>query len=231
MKSLVTQGIVLRRTNFGEADRILTVLTPNHGKIRLVAKGVRRIKSKLAGGIELLTVNDLTYMPGKSELGTLISSRLLTNFGNIITDVNRTMYAYEVLKLIDSATEDSPEPDYFHLLGQALEGINEPSLSLNWVRTWLYLQLLVLNGHAPNLQTNPSGQPLDSKAQFTFSFEDMAFVEHDAGVFDARAVKLLRLSCRVASPLALGQVAGANDLLEPLSQLTKTMYLDYSHRS
>jgi len=60
VKQFVTTGLVLSRTDFGEADRIITVLTPDHGKLRLMAKGVRRMKSKLAGGIDLFTVSDLT---------------------------------------------------------------------------------------------------------------------------------------------------------------------------
>jgi DNA repair protein RecO (recombination protein O) len=80
MQQLQTRGIILSRTDFGEADRILTVLTPQQGKLRLMAKGVRKIKSKLAGGIELFSVSDITYIRGKGELGTLISwiaSRLI----------------------------------------------------------------------------------------------------------------------------------------------------------
>lgn len=46
----VTDAIILTRTDYGEADRIITLLTPGHGKLRLIAKGVRRIRSKLAGG-------------------------------------------------------------------------------------------------------------------------------------------------------------------------------------
>ena len=54
-----TQAIVLRRTNYGEADRILKVITPQ-GQRSIMAKGVRREKSKLAGGIELFAISDMT---------------------------------------------------------------------------------------------------------------------------------------------------------------------------
>ncbi len=230
MKQLVTKGIILRRTNFGEADRIITVLTNNQGKIRLVAKGVRRIKSKLAGGIELLSVNDITYMPGKGDLGTLVSARVVSNFGKIITDVDRTMYTYEVLKQIDRTTEDSSEPEYFQLLLASLQGIDTMDLSLDWVRLWFNLQMLILSGHAPNLQTDAGGGELDAQSKFTFSFEDMAFTPHSAGVFDARSVKLLRLAERAASPLLLGRVAGAESLLPSLVQLTRAMLMEHGHR-
>jgi len=51
MKRINTHGIVLARTDFGEADRILTFLTPDNGKVKAIAKGVRKQKSKMAGGI------------------------------------------------------------------------------------------------------------------------------------------------------------------------------------
>ena len=47
MKQVVTKAIVLARTNYGEADRIVSVLTADKGKVRLLAKGVRKIKSKM----------------------------------------------------------------------------------------------------------------------------------------------------------------------------------------
>ncbi|MDO8591465.1 MAG: DNA repair protein RecO, partial [bacterium] len=71
MNRYVTQGIVLSRTDFGEADRILTFLTNDHGKVRAIAKGVRKSKSKLAGGIELFSISDLTLIIGRGEINTL----------------------------------------------------------------------------------------------------------------------------------------------------------------
>lgn len=230
MKQLVTKGIILRRTNYAEADRIITVLTNDQGKIRLVAKGVRRIKSKLAGGIELMSINDLTYLPGKGDLGTLISARVLTNFGQIVTNVERTMYAYEVLKLIDRVTEDSPEPMYFSLLAAALQGIDSAAVDLGWIRLWLSIQLLIVGGHGPNLEVDANGEPLEPTANFTFNFEDMAFIPHDAGSFDARSIKLLRLAERAQSPLLLSRVSGGRELLDPLVMLTRTMLAEQGYR-
>ena len=71
-----TQAIVLRRTNFGEADRILTLLTPL-GQRGAMARGARREKSKLAGGIELFGVSDVVLQQGKIDLATLTSARLI----------------------------------------------------------------------------------------------------------------------------------------------------------
>ena len=229
MRQIVTKGVILRRTNFGEADRIITVLTVDQGKIRLVAKGVRRIKSKLAGGIELLSLNDLTYMPGKGDLGTLISARLIKNFGNIVTNVDRTMYAYDVLKLLDKATEDSADSAYYVTSVYVLDAINELDVSLDWIRLWLNIRLLSISGHEPNLKTSRSGEALQAGDSFTFSFDDMTFEPHPAGVFNAKAVKLLRLARDARSPRQLAQITDAHTLLPSLVQLTRTMLEEYTH--
>ncbi|MDB5181251.1 MAG: repair protein RecO, partial [Candidatus Saccharibacteria bacterium] len=113
MKQITTTAIILSRTDFGEADRILTLLTPDHGKLRLIAKGVRRIKSKLAGGIELFSVSDIVYIKGRGDIGTLISTRLIRHYGKIVSDVTRTMLGYDLIKMLNKATEDEPEDDYF----------------------------------------------------------------------------------------------------------------------
>ncbi len=222
MKQQVTTGIMLSRTNYGEADRILTVLTPDKGKIRLLAKGVRKIKSRMAGGIELFSVNDITYIEGRSELGTLISSRLQTNYGNIIKDVNRTMYAYEVLKLLNKVTEDSPESEYFDILQNCLTALNIADVGTEYVQLWLTVRLLDFSGHSPNLLTDTEGKALAEAGLYNFSFEDMTFAEHPSGRFSGKHLKLLRLVQRT-TPMQLAKVEGVQDLLKPLVQLTKTM--------
>src|SRR4051812_28556736 len=107
MRQILTRGIVLSRTDYGEADRIVSVLTPDQGKLRLMAKGVRKVKSKLAGGIELFSVSELSFIPGKNDIGTLVSARLTQHFANIVKDINRTMFGYELLKRLNRATEDA----------------------------------------------------------------------------------------------------------------------------
>src|SRR3954468_11171776 len=119
MQKFKTQGIILNRTEYGEADRILTFLTANHGKVKAIAKGVRKLKSKLAGGIELFSISDLSFIVGSGEINTLASSRLVTHYGGIVKNLDRTNLGYEFIKIIDRATEDKPEPGYFDLLNQA----------------------------------------------------------------------------------------------------------------
>ena len=83
MKTTRVKAVVLRRTNFGEADRILDLLTPD-GRLSVMARGVRKEKSKLAGGIELFAECDVVVGQGKGDLGVLVSARLVRFFGHIL---------------------------------------------------------------------------------------------------------------------------------------------------
>lgn len=203
MNQLVTSGIVLRRIDYQEADRILTILTPDQGKIGLIAKGARRAKSKLAGGIELFSISDITFISGRKDIGTLTSSRLKRHFPHITADIDRTMLGYDFLKQIDRITEQASEAGYFDLLEAALSGLDEEQLSLELCELWFSLQLLKLTGHSPNLRTDESGKKLVADERYNFDFGDMQFMKHSAGRYEAGHIKLLRLAISQSSPVKL----------------------------
>lgn len=207
---IVTTGMVLARTDFQEADRILTILTPDHGKLHVIAKGVRRPRSKLAGGIELFSVSNFTVLPGRGELGTLVSSRLLTHFGEIVKDINRTMLGYELLKRMNKLTEDAAGQEYFDLLKIAFKGLNDLELSCELVELWFTMQLLKITGHTPNLKKDEKGERLEAGQQYVFDFDAMAFRRQDRGPFQANHIKLLRLGHGTESPELLKQVKDAD---------------------
>lgn len=175
MKQLQTRGIILTRTDYGEADRILTLLTPEQGKLRLMARGVRKQRSKLAGGIELFSVSDISYMQGRGEIGTLTSARLVNYYNNIITKIGRVQLGYELIKLLHKATEDQPEPEYFILLEQAFQALDDPAIDLDLIRLWFAAQLLRQAGHWPNLQTTASGDKLQAGQDYTFDPDEASF--------------------------------------------------------
>ena len=83
-----TLAYVLRRTNYGEADRIINLITPE-GKMSAIARGVRKEKSKLAGGIEMFSLIELNINRGKSELGVVTSARMLKYYDKLLMDFRR----------------------------------------------------------------------------------------------------------------------------------------------
>lgn len=227
MNQVVAKGIVLSRINFGEADRIITVITKDHGKLRLMVKGARKIKSKLAGGIELFSISDITFIPGRGEINTLTSARLITHYANIAKNIDRTMYGYEVLKIINKSTEDMVDGEYFILLATVLAALDDSSVTLESLRLWFNMQLLKLSGHSPNLTTDIGGRKLTLKQSYGFSVDDMAFIEH--GSYGANHIKLLRLALKLDSPLRLAQVRDIDEIMPECLNLVMTMLVQFKH--
>ena len=223
MNTLVTQGIVLSRTDYGEADRIVTMLTPDQGKLRLMARGVRRQKSKLAGGIELFSVSDITFIHGKGEIGTLISTRLKQHYGNIVTDLSRVQLGYDLIKLLNRATEDHPEPDYFELLHQAFQALDDTCIELDLIRLWYDCHILSLAGHMPNLNTDANDQKLAPNQNYNFDFDRMSFMPNEQGKFTSDHIKTLRLLFSGHPPATLQKIDGLAKLTPTCISLVQAM--------
>ena len=218
MKQQVTDAIVLRRVNYGEADRIVTLLTPSDGKLALVARGVRRPKSKLAGGIELLSISSVTYAGGRSGgLGTLVSARLEQHFGNIVKDLARVQLGYELLQTADKITEDQPEPEYFTLLATGLAALNMPDVPADLIKVWFGAGLLRLAGLTPNLITDTEGQRLELERTYNFEYDSVCFTPGQD--FTADHIKVLRLLFSGTSPAVIGKVEGIDRLSAEVSPL------------
>ena len=231
MNQISTQAVVLHRTEYGEADRILTLLTPDYGKLSLIAKGVRRIKSKLAGGIELFSISDISYIKGRGEVGTLTSTRLIRHYGTIVSDVNRTMLGYDLVKQLHRVTEDAPEPEYFDLIEQAFAALDDLAIDIQLIRLWFMMQLLRIDGHTPNLHTNLAGDKLQADKRYSFSYEDMAFEEqfnkgHGIG-FAADQIKFLRVGFAGNRPAIMQKITGLDDQLKSTMPLVQTMAQTY----
>lgn len=228
MKQLLTQGIILSRTDYGEADRILTLLTPDYGKLRLLARGVRKVKSKLAGGIELFSVSNITFIEGRKEMGTLISTRLIKHYGHIVEDIERTMLGYELIKQLNKVTEDKPETEYFEFLKQVFEALDDSIINTQLIQAWFTAQMLKLAGHSPNLQTDTAGNKLSAGQEYNFSYDNMAFAHQPKGTFRADDIKFLRLLFSGNQPAALQRVTGWEAFTKrclPLLQTQKQLHL------
>ena len=223
MNQLITTGIILTRTDFGEADRILTILTPEYGKLRLIAKGVRRVKSKLAGGIELFSISDLTFIRGRGEVGTLVSARLKRHYAHIVEDLPRAMVGYDLIKQLHKTTEDEPEMEYFALLQSAFEALDNHNISCDLIRIWFISQLLKLAGHTPNFQTDDVGKKLSPEMKYKFSFETMAFKPATTGRFDQNHIKILRILFSANPPHLIAKVRGSTEFLSDLAPLIQSL--------
>lgn len=232
MKTITTQAIVLSRTDFSEADRIITFLTPDHGKIKGLARGVRKTKSKLAGGIELFSVSDISYIVGRSEISTITSTRLVKHYGHIVKNLDRTNAGYEYIKILNKLTEDHPESAYFELLVTAFESLDDDTINLDLISLWFKAQLLNLAGHSPDLVSNHEGRKLEPNGQYMFNFETMSFVESAGNDmnFDVNAIKFLRLVFGKHTPKSLNRVKGVTSLAKSTAPIINTVFASNSSR-
>jgi DNA repair protein RecO (recombination protein O) len=211
MKSLRTRAIVLRRTDYGEADRILHLLTPE-GRRGALARGVRREKSRLAGGIELFAVSDVVISEGRGELGILTSARLIKFYRHILEDYDTLQFAYEAVKQTSRASEAVNEPEWFDVLSEVLAALDELSIPRQLVETWFYLRYADLLGHALNLRHDTAGRPLEADKRYAYDVSEQGLRETPAGDLGASHIKLLRLAS-VKSLRVLGQVGGLQSIL------------------
>lgn len=120
---LKTAGIVIKRMNYGEADRILTILTEKQGKIKVIAKGSRKILSKLGGSLEPFCLVNFIFHEGKSFY-IVTSALVVKHFDNIHTDIDKTSKAFYIGELLDKFLEEKQNhPEVFELFANYLEGL------------------------------------------------------------------------------------------------------------
>lgn len=223
MNHITTMGVVLRRVNYQEADRIVRLITPDHGKISLIAKGARRTKSKLAGGIELFSVNDITFIKGKSEIFTLVSSRGANHFQNILKDLERTKTGFEFIKRIDKLVEDNAGGEYFQILANAFEGLDRNDISSQLVEAWFLMKIFDSSGHGIELDFDADSKGLKGGSSYDFDHDTMAFYSSQNGVFSEQHIKLMRLLRSSVSPLRLVSVQGVDDYVIECVQLCRSI--------
>lgn len=214
-----TQAIVLRRTNYGEADRILRMLTPL-GQRNVIAKGVRREKSKLAGGIELFAVSDVVISTGRGDLGILTSSRLVKFYRHILEDYDRLQFGYEAINLIARASENIDEPAWYEVLREVFEALDETAISLQLTQTWFYLHYAKLTGYELNLETDVAGNALDVSKTYMYDINEKGLRAAAQGDIDANHIKLLRvMSGRPIRTVA--QIGGIEQILSDCWLITR----------
>src|SRR5205823_2257159 len=103
-----TPAVILKRMDLGEADRIVTLFSRDDGKIRAVAKGVRRTTSRSAGHLEPFTLSDVLFAVGR-ELDVISQVDTLESFREIREDLERTTHAYYLTEVVDLLTEERSE--------------------------------------------------------------------------------------------------------------------------
>ena len=149
-KSYRTQAVVLKYVPLWESDRLLTLYTTDSGKLRVVAKGVRRTKSKFAGHLEPLTHVMLTVAEGAS-LDTITDAQSIQTFRTLKSDLRSISVGIYLAELLDGFSSDNlSNPELFVLLVNTLKYLDETQYSVLLTR-YFEAKLLVASGFGPEL--------------------------------------------------------------------------------
>jgi DNA repair protein RecO (recombination protein O) len=144
------RGVVLRTHKLGEADRIVTFLTRDNGKVRAVAKGVRKTKSRFGGRLEPPSHAQLLLYQGR-ELDIVSQAETIDHFRPVRDDLDRLGRAVSMLEAADQlALEREPNPRLYEMLVGALRALSDQDAPL--VLAGFFLKVLALEGFRPQVE-------------------------------------------------------------------------------
>lgn len=144
------EAMVLRTMRLGEADRIITFVGRSQGKIRAVAKGVRKTKSRFGGRLEPFTQVSLVMWRGRSDLDIVTQADVVEANRPIREDLDRFALGQMMLEAVDRVVQEKePAPRIFNLLVDGLMGLTASASPL--VPAWFLLKLSGVAGFAPSL--------------------------------------------------------------------------------
>lgn len=149
-RSIRAEAVVLRHSDWGEADRILSLYTRQMGKVRAIAKGVRKMRSRKSGHLEPFTQVNLQLARGR-DMFIVTQAEAINAYLHLRDDLVRVGYASYVVELLDRFTFDDDEnPSLFHLLAETLKRLDQES-SLYLAVRYYEIRLLDLLGYRPHL--------------------------------------------------------------------------------
>jgi DNA repair protein RecO (recombination protein O) len=146
------EGVVLRTYRLGEADRIIVLLTAQHGKVRAVAKGVRRTGSKFGARLEPLSHVALLLWQGRGDLDTVNQAEVIDHFRTVREDLDRMNRGMSLLEVADQLSQEGhPDLRLHEMLVGALRALADPSKDPFFVAPAFFMKALVLEGAGPVL--------------------------------------------------------------------------------
>ncbi|HOE57732.1 MAG TPA: DNA repair protein RecO [Bacillota bacterium] len=147
-----TEGIVLKYTDLGEADKILTILTRDNGKIKAIAKGCRKPRSSLLSSSEVFVFSEYVLYKGKNFYH-ITQAVIRETFYNIRKDLLRLSYATYFAELAEAVSDEGiPSERLFLLLAKALYYLSTEKIPMGLLSLGYQLKLMDISGYRPNLQ-------------------------------------------------------------------------------
>jgi DNA repair protein RecO (recombination protein O) len=159
-----TEALVLKSIKFGDTSRIATLYTQNYGKIKVIAKGIRKPKNRLAGALQTFShIQIVFYKKQTTEIYLLSQSEILHSYQSLTRDLNRYVFASAAMELLDRLISgEEAHPEVFELALETLTFMeNCPPKSLEKSFWAFALRLADLLGYKPKLNRCAScGNPV-----------------------------------------------------------------------
>ena len=188
MKIVKTSGIVIQENSLGDSDKMLTILTPNLGKISCVAKGAKRPKSLLMASSQILCFGEYVLRKN-NDVYNIQSAEALEVFYNIREDLDKLMYASSVVKIIvDVTTENQNNYHILKLFLNTLYMISESDKDLDFILSVFKMRLLKILGFSPNVDECVGCKEKDNLTEF--SLKDDGFKCSSCSKQDKGAIKM-----------------------------------------
>ncbi len=168
MGIIKTKGIVLAQHNMGDNDKMITILTPDLGKIGCAAKGARRPKSALMAGTQFLCFADFVIFKGANSYN-INSCDPIEIFYNIRLDIDKLKYASEVTKIAQDVTDENQSSyKVLQLVLNTIYMISESDRDMDFIMSVFKLRLLSIIGFRPIIENCATCNKKENLVYFSF---------------------------------------------------------------
>ncbi len=124
-----TRGLVIKKTDAGETDRVFTVLSEDFGKIRILGRAIRKITSKLRSGINLIGLSEIEFIQGRAQK-TLTDAEPLNCYSNLKADLPRLKVAHRIADVANGlVSKEEKDDEIYNLLKDSYDRLDEVSLT------------------------------------------------------------------------------------------------------
>ena len=168
-----TKGIILKTFTYDEADIIVRVFTKDSGKIDMLAKGAKKLKSKLASSVQPFTLGEYTYFQKNNNLAILRQSDILKHYKTIVSDLKLTFIGYYICEFLDYFIPENQENSkVFELTAKTLELINKEPEQSHVILAAFKIKAMALQGYSPQLNHCVKCGKNEETTRFIFSIQE-----------------------------------------------------------
>lgn len=242
MGLIKTKGIVISVANSSDNDRVLTILTPDLGKISVFCKGAKKSKNALLSCTEYLAFSDMIIFKSPNDTYSLNSAEIIELFYNVRIDIEKLSYASTITKIIYDVTQENQRSDQvLQLLLNTIYMLSETEKNLDLILLTFELRLLALIGFLPKISKCVICEKsvTEDMEKFYFSIRDDGIkcpicAKMDKGVIELNktsfAALIYILSCDAKKLFSFDVPKGSIEELRVLSQIYLTEKLEKEYK-